>query len=214
MGRKFAGLLALAALVGMSSPGWAVTINFDDQGLTGPSLFGGQSPQTVVVPTSAGNVTFTGGVIMTNTTNLPANETSVYGTADFAGSLLNPITITFQNPVTNFLVDVLNGETSGGEYKVADNEGHSSTFFVLPNTASGAETIGFAASGDTVTISSLTFGETFDFFIDNIQFDVPISCGDNGCVSTGPGTVVEPASLPLFGLPLVALAYLRRRRSA
>jgi len=165
--------------------GRAVLINFDDQGLTGPSTFAGTpgTPQAFSVSTSAGTVSFDGGVILTTTSNLPANQSSVYGTADFAGSLQNPITITFAQPITNFLVDIINGltindPTSGQpvpiEYQLADNQGHSAIFSLPPNTASGAETIGFAATGTQVTISSLTFAPSlFDFFVDNIQFDLP-----------------------------------------
>jgi hypothetical protein len=211
-----AGVLAmgLGSLIAMTTPASAVLIDFDSQGLTGPSTYAAacaavSCPQTVIVSTSAGNVTFTGGVILTNTTNLPADKTSVYGTADFASGLVNPVTITFENPVTNFLVDVLNGETTNIDYTVSDNSGNSSTFNLAPNTSSGATTIGFAATGTIVNVASVTIPtSSFDFFIDNIQFNVPIVCGPNGCSTQVP----EPGTLGILGGVLAGFAVLWRRR--
>src|SRR5258708_37097331 len=106
----------------------AVLINFDDQNLTGPSTFGATSgtPQAVDIATSAGQVAFGGGVILTNTTNQPADETSVYATSSFAGTLGNPLTITFAQPVTNVLIDIINGLDQPVDYAVTDNLGNSS----------------------------------------------------------------------------------------
>jgi hypothetical protein len=211
--RVLLGALAvvLASFVAMAAPASAITIDFDSQGLSGPSTFAAACavtcPQAVTVGTAAGNVTFTGGVILTNTTFLPADQTSLYGTANFASGLLNPITITFQNPVTNFLVDVLNGESFDVDYTVSDNNGNSSTFTLAPNLSSGATTIGFAATGTIVNVASVTIPtSTFDFFMDNIQFDVPIVCSPTGCTSSVP----EPTTLWLLGLSLAGLAVLRR----
>lgn len=200
-------LLAAAAFAGSAS---AATINFDDQGLTGPSTFGGPATLPVVVGTSSGNVTFSGGIVMTAVSNLPANRTSLYGTADFGPGLFNPITISFANPITNFLVDVLNGLNSPIDYRVEDNLGNSSVFTLPPNLSSGATTIGFAAAGNLVTITSLTGGR-FDFFVDNIKFNVDIQCGSGSCVDT---TVIPvPAALPLFVAGALGIAGFGFRRS-
>jgi len=201
-------LLMAAAVVGPAS---AATINFDDQGLTGPSLFGGPATLPVVISTSSGNVTFSGGNVMTAVSALPANPTSLYGTADFGPGLFNPITISFASPITNFLVDVLNGMTSPIDYRVEDNLGNSSVFTLPSNLSSGATTIGFAAAGNLVTITSLTGRGEFDFFVDNIKFNVDIQCGSGSCVDT---TVIPvPAALPLFVAGALGIAGFGFRRS-
>jgi hypothetical protein len=100
---------------------------FDTQGLTGPSGYPATS-STVSVNTVDGLVTFSGGAIVTNIVNLPADTSSLYETANFAGATYqNPLTITFANPITNFFLDVYNGNPTDVEYTVADNAGHSST---------------------------------------------------------------------------------------
>jgi hypothetical protein len=208
-------LLAIASgllLVGLTNSAKAVLITLEDQ--TGPTTYAAACaaitcPQTVVENTSAGQATFTGGVILTNPTSLPADETSVYGSTSFVSGLVNPITITFQNAVSNFLVDVINGLTTTTSYTVADNVGNSSTFSLPPNSSSGATTIGFPASGNVVTITSEA--TPFDIFIDNVQFNVPISCSDNSCQVTG---VPEPGSLGLLALATTcAFGFWRVRRS-
>lgn len=172
-----AGITVGMLVMGLANQASAASINFDDQGLTGPSTFAAAGPaQTLNISTSAGNVQLKGGVILTNATNLPADETSVYGTASFGDpSLTNPITLTFANPIQNFFLDVLNGNNQSITYTVADNAGNSSSFNLIPNTNSGQKQIGFAATGTQVTItSSLGSSTPFDFFIDNINFDAPL----------------------------------------
>jgi hypothetical protein len=163
-------------LAGFMSPASASVINFDDQGLTGPSLFSSAGPaQTIPITVDGVTATFKGGVILTEATNLPANRTSIYGTASFANNLSNPLTITFDKAITNFLVDVLNGNTEPIDYTISDNAGNSSTFN-LPNNLNGGKTqIGFAATGNEVTIkSSIGSQFAYDFFIDNIRFNEPL----------------------------------------
>ena len=66
-------------------------INLEDQ--TGPSFFGGPA-QTLNYLTSSGPLTISGGTVLTNTAYLPADQTSVYGTAFFGNTLSNTITMT------------------------------------------------------------------------------------------------------------------------
>jgi hypothetical protein len=197
----------ISALLMISGEAHAVLINFDDQNLTGSNAFTkNEASQTLNIATSAGLVTITGGVVLTNALNQPADESSVYGTSSFAG-LQNPITITFAQPVTNVLIDVINGLKFPVDYAISDNQGHSSSFSIVPNTASGVETIGLPTTTKLIDLASLTFGATgFDFFIDNISFNLPISCGPGGCVP-----VAEPATLPVLGASLVGMFWLRRR---
>jgi hypothetical protein len=73
----------------------ATIINFDDQGLSGPSTPSGVSP--VVINAGGDTVTFSNGQILTNETFLPADETSVYYNSSFTpGSTGAAMTVTPQ----------------------------------------------------------------------------------------------------------------------
>ena len=184
----------------------ATLIDFDSQGFSGPCCFGGPA-ETRTVILGGYRVVFTGGVILTNTSNLPADQTSVYGTASFGNAYSNPLTVSFFDAITNaprnisnFFLDVLNGNVVNIDYTVADNLGHSQTVNLAPNLSSGAATIGFAAAGNVVTIfaaPSTVIG--WDFFIDNIHFNEQL-----------PGTAPEPGTLALLGIAILGFAIQRR----
>ena len=74
--RKLLFSLAFAAALSPNTYAQAEIVNFE--ALTGPSTFAAAGPaQPVTISTTLGNVTISGGVILTNATNLPADETSV-----------------------------------------------------------------------------------------------------------------------------------------
>jgi hypothetical protein len=182
----------------------AGTINFEDR--TGPISFP-QNPvmQTLVYSNIGGSgisATLTGGFVLKNTFNLPADESTVYGTAFGAATginagLSNPLTVTFSQNITGFSLDLYNGLNSNVQYVVSDNLGNSLTSTLSPNLSSGNSRIGFAAAGDVVTIAAV--GSNFDFFIDNITFDQSLI-----------GTP-EPCPLALLGSGLVLIALIHRR---
>ena len=175
MKKYLTALLLVCAFLFTVQPVSATVINFDDQGLTGPSIFAAAGPEQVLsITTTDGLVTFEEGVILENTANLPANQTALYGTAYFGDPTLdNPLEITFSNPIANFFLDVYNGLTSPIDYRVYDNLGNTATFTLAPNLTGGTTQIGFAATGTTVWIESITPPTTtWDFFIDNIQVQV------------------------------------------
>ncbi len=187
-----AALLCLVAGVNAS----ADIINLEDQ--TGPSLFSLATPATLNYATSSGPLSITGGAILTNTKNLPADETSVYGTASpnfgLSSSFSNTITMTFTSPINNFFFDLLNGQTYTETFTVADNLGNSQTFTLAPNLSLGLVTVGFPTVGSVITIT--TVDPSWDFFIDNIGFN-----------QATPGTATpEPGTMALLGIGVLALA--------
>jgi len=214
------GLAVLAA----AKPARAVLVNLEN--LSGPSTFAavcGSSTacsQTITEHTAGGDVTLDGGVILTNTTSLPANESTVYGSMsnDYIGSsanLGNPITITFSQPVTGFMVDVINGLTTEASYQIADNLGNVVSFTLASNAGIGATTIGFLTAGTFVTITSLSSETTYDMLIDDIRFNVPMTCSISGCrelVDVTATEVPEPVSTSLLGARLAIVTLQRRRR--
>lgn len=199
------GIIVGILVVVNTSKAYAAVINFDDQGLVGPSYFteAGHAKE-INVPTTAGNVQLEGGVILTNPVNLPADKTSLYSTVyspDYNvtdPSFKNPLTVKFDKPVNNFFLDVFNGYPEDTNYTVADNAGNSATFTLPPNLQSGQKQIGFAATGTEVTIkSSLHSKNAYDFFIDNIHFDEPL-----------PTTIPAPTTMTSVPEPNSALGTL------
>jgi hypothetical protein len=171
--------------------------------------------QNLNISTGIGTVNFTGGVILDQVTNLPADETVIYGTAGNASNIgvvpngtgfTNPLTITFPTTINNLFLDVLNGNTISVTYQLADNNGHSADFTLIPNLSGGVKTIGFPASGTVVTVTATTgqdtpSGMTWDFFVDNVHFDEPLS------------GIPEPATLPIIGFGIIGIVLYRRHRS-
>jgi hypothetical protein len=191
-------ITACSAILFGATQARAEVINFENY--TGPDVFGGP-PQTLNVSTSIGNVIVSGGVILTNETNLPADESSVYGTA-FIGSYSNTITLKFPSNINNFFLNIYNGETYADSFTVADNLGHSNTVTIQPNLQGGMSLVSFPAAGDTVTIS--TTDTAWDFSIDNVGFNQPT-----------PGAAApEPASIGMMGAAGLGLALLNRFRRA
>ncbi|HWT88944.1 MAG TPA: PEP-CTERM sorting domain-containing protein [Candidatus Angelobacter sp.] len=183
-----AALLCLVTGVNAS----ADIINLEDQ--TGPSLFAAASAQTLNYSTSSGPLTITGGTVLTGTTNLPADETSVYGTASFGNSLSNTITMTFTSPINNFFFDLLNGRNAVETFTVADNLGNTQSFNLAPNLSLGVVTVGFPTVGSVITITMAD--PEWDFFIDNIGFN-----------QATPGTATpEPGTMLLLGVGVLGLA--------
>jgi hypothetical protein len=161
---------------------FATAIDFDSQGLTGPSLFVQASPipQTIPIVVDGITVTFIGGVILDQTANLPADQTAMYGSASFVPGMSNPVRITFSQPVHNFFMNLYNGQTTDTTYRVSDNNGDSQDFTLVPNLTSGNTLVAFAATGTEVDITDISGTGTWDFFIDNIHFNQPLPTPDGG----------------------------------
>jgi len=183
-----AALLCLVTGVNAS----ADIINLEDQ--TGPSFFGGPA-QTLNYLTSSGPLTISGGTVLTNTAYLPADQTSVYGTAFFGNTLSNTITMTFTSPINNFFFDLINGQVYPETFTVSDNLGNSQVFSNIPsNGNSGVALVSFATVGSVITIT--TADPEWDFFIDNIGFN-----------QATPGTATpEPGTMLLLGVGVLGLA--------
>jgi hypothetical protein len=201
--RRFTLLAFAVGLVGLAAArsASADTIDFEDQ--TGPSFFSEATAQTLTYTgTSSGTLTITGGTVLTDTSSLPADETSVYGTAYFGNALSNTITLTFSSDINNFFFDLINGQVYADTFTVSDNLGNTATYTIPSNADSGVALVSLPAEGNVVTITTTDPG--WDFFIDNIGFN-----------QSTPGTVPEPAALSLLctGLGGIMLMAMFRRRS-
>ncbi len=198
--------LQISALVVAALSVTCSAASIDFETFTGPSLFG-PPPQTLNIPTTIGTVTISGGLVLTEETNLPADQTSVYGTGafdNFETGYSNPIRIVFPEPITNFFLNVYNGNTEPIDYTVADNAGHSATFNLPDNFSGGQSLIGFPATGTVVTITAGPSPNAirWDFSVDNVTFNEPL-----------PSTLApEPSSVAFVGCGLLALSLIASRR--
>lgn len=190
----------VALSIGAANSANAYIIDFE--GLPSPTGGAYTYPGPLTVSTPIGNVVFTGGEILNSEFNLPADQTNVYYTSYFATNTTNPITITFPTAITDFFLDVYNGETYSDQFTVSDNLGNTNTVTLTSNGNGGNALIAFPAAGNVVTIS--TTDPNFDFSIDNLGFDQGLS----------PNPTPIPAALPLFatGLGAMGLFGWRKKR--
>ena len=207
-----------AALFGGTSA-QATVVDFEAYAGSSSTYFGAGARRDLDVVSSDGTtVHVTGGTPLSQETFLPANRTTVYGTALFGtttprndvlgigGPYLSTMTFTFQPTVTSFYMDVYNGQVFNVTYTMSDNQGNTASFLLTPNLASGTTQIGFNPSGTVVTLSS-DAGALWDFSIDNIHYNEGVP----------PTTVVVPVPNPLPPLPaseIPALLSRPLRRSA
>lgn len=196
-------LLALL-IAGPATPAAASTIAFEDR-LGLPFFFEAGAPQHLLYNVDGVDVTFDGGVILTNESNQVSDLSSVYATgswklpdlANIDHGFINPLLITFSEPIHNFELDILNARA--GDYELFDNIGNSVTFH-LATTGNLVMTEGFAAAGSEVRVQYLTDPGAWDFAVDNIHFNQPLTI------------VPEPVTGALVATGLMAAAVRRRRR--
>jgi hypothetical protein len=191
---------------------FADIINFEQ--FLGPGDFLSAGPnQTLVIGTTIGDVVFTGGVILTNTTNLPANQTSLYGTAFFSETPVNTITVTFPQNINNFFLNLYNGHVVADTFTISDNLSNLVSPTLDPNLLSGTSLVSFPAAGSVVTIT--TANEFWDFFIDNVGFNEPTPGEPPPPQPPPPTSVPEPGTITLLasaGLIGIAARMQRRNR--
>jgi hypothetical protein len=161
----------------------------DFEQFSGPSVFSSTDPHP---PLTVGIATFSGGQILRETSALPGDQSSVYGTAPDCRDCQSTLTITFARPVKDFSALVLNGLTEVVSYTVLSDTGETQTKILPPNFESGADTSSLTAVGITsVAIRpSEPDSAIWDFFIDDVRFTeaTPTSkeqCKDGGWKTFG-----------------------------
>ena len=182
--RHYQRLIVTGIGVTMAFNAAAMPIDFESQGASIPGTFGQNSSDTssLVMLVNGITVTFSGGILLSRATDLPANETSVYGTTSYVGAMDNPLRITFSAPVDNLVFSLYNGQTANTQYEATEN-GISQQFALAPNIFKGSTQISFGGTSSEVDISDISGRGTWDFFIDNLQFDpvaTPINVPDAG----------------------------------
>jgi hypothetical protein len=185
----------------------ASQVDFEDQA-AGPAVFSlTTSGETLTYTFGSLTATFNNGAILTNELLQTTDNSNVYATfSGSAPSLTNPLTITFNQPVNNFSVDILNA--ASGDFELFDNAGHTD-FFTLAVTGGSIHTGTFATTGTVISIQELTlvgpfFPTRFDFAIDNVKFDGPVA-----------GGVPEPSTwaMMILGFAGIGLMAYRRRNA-
>jgi hypothetical protein len=169
----FAALIGAFDLIAAATAAGAATTTIDFENLSGPSFFCEFDAGPADSPLTIGDVTLTGGKILTATANLPANQTTVYGTASFCPTtnLARSLTITFARPVTRVSFDLYSGTGISAEYTVSSNSGVTETKSVPPPFVGVPTRFTLVGRGiTTLTIIPPDFGAFWDYLIDNITY--------------------------------------------
>jgi hypothetical protein len=195
------GLASFLLSAGSAS---ATLINFEDQPAGPANFVQAGPPQTLVYTDGPVTATFTGGVILTGESNQTTDNSNVYATLIIKGT--NPLIVTFNQPINNFQIDILNANP--GAYEMFDNAGHTA-FFTLATSGGSVQTEGFAAAGSTVSIeylpiSTVPTNQTFwDFAIDNVTFNQPLT-----------SAVPEPSTWAMMILGFAGVGFMAYRRKS
>jgi hypothetical protein len=186
------------------SPALSVTINFDEITATGfyaDVTPGGPRGPLLVYP----DISFNGGVVMSDASwLLTPSAPNLYGTSNYLpladnSVLLGYIIGTFSSPVSNFSLDIINGQTAS-TFWVDLYDGNN----VLLNSSSVALTdvatfgsVGNIGFGSTVISWFKVRSEQdyIDFAIDNVRFNA----------------VPEPSTILLLCIGLAGIGLLRKR---
>ena len=225
---RITSIAAAAVLSICATLAQATVINFASEGVTGTGCcfaYAGNA-QTLTITDGGYNVVFGGGTPLgPNISFLPATDSVAYGTADFANGggqsgYTNPLTIQFFNAVTNapenvsnFFLDLFNGNTVSVNYTLKDNIGNGAVFNVGNNASSGQQTFGFASAGSSfMVVGGPAIGSccAWDFFINNIGFNQALPTGSN---NGSPVPEPESYAMLLAGLGLMGFM-VRRKKSA
>jgi hypothetical protein len=180
---KLGCLVIIGICLALNFRAMASPIDFENQGATNPGVFGLNSPANspLVMVVDGITVTFSGGALLSHVSDLPADETALYGTTSYIGAMSNPLRITFSAPVDDLVLSLYNGQTANTLYQATDN-GIPQQLNLAPNLFGGDTQINFAGVGSEMDISDISGRGTWDFFIDNLQFDpaVPATVPDGG----------------------------------
>jgi hypothetical protein len=175
-------LTAFAALVCGSTPAaTAAPTTVDFEQFVGPSVFG-----AVDSPLTIGIATFSGGELLTNTSGLTANQSSVYGTAFFCRGCQPDLTISFSKPVTDFSVLVISGMPDALSYTVTSQDGSTSTGTIPSFLQDGSRRFSLADPAITsVTVRLAVPQPEWDFFIDDVRFSPALPTSKDQCKNGG-----------------------------
>lgn len=220
---------AMIAALGLARSASATVVNLQAAGVMGTGSYFASAGNAETVSITAGGYTIvlTGGTPLgPGISNLPATDSIAYGTNNnFTGAAgetgyTNPITIQFfeagtttPEDVTNFFLNLYNGNTVNVDYTLEDNLGNGEIFNVGSNLLSGQQTFGFASAGNSFTITAgpATDG-IWDFFVDNIGFNQALPPGStNGGMPIG--ATPEPSSWGLMLIGFGALLFVAYRRA-
>jgi hypothetical protein len=182
--KKLSTCIFFAAFIA-SLPVHATTIDFEAQGGSAPPSFN----NTLNSPLSIGIASFRGGQLLKNEAG-GVDVSAVYATAGGA-PYLDPLTITFSQPVAGFSLTVTNNTPD--TYTVAGDLGESQSFGLNANASRIFNLVDAGITGVTISSATTTF---WDFAIDTVTFS------ESSSVAPEPATFVPIGSVLLAGLLL------------
>jgi hypothetical protein len=208
--RKVWFLATVVVLGGLSQSAQASTafLTLDDRPL-GPSMFGGPA-ETIVYP----QATITGGTLLGNPTNFPAESfatsPNAYGTTNLVPGYLETLTIAISPsfPTNEVSFPVFNGDVVTQSYTVAAFNASmnllvSQDLTLQPNMSDGFAIADLISPGIAfVTITRDGAPAIFDFLIDSVALNQSLQ----------QATTPLPASLLLFVTGLGVIGFLAKRR--